>query len=101
MKERNGRESTVINCPCSSSRYHQPATPKGLEVVAQVVSGPGTTIESWVSHPGVDVTWVRLVALMQFATAALGTNGKRRLEVMVGSESVMLEFTVSKSKIAR
>ena len=68
----------------------QATTPKGLEVVAQVVSGQTLTIR------GTGESRVRLIGIdaPDLQQQPWGQAAKERLEVMIGRESVMLEFDV-------
>ncbi len=68
----------------------QATTPKGLEVVAQAVSGQTLAIR------GTGESRVRLIGIdaPDLQQQPWGQAAKERLEVMIGSESVMLEFDV-------
>lgn len=72
----------------------QTTTPKGLEVVAQVVSGQTLAIRG--SESSALMSRVRLIGIdaPDLQQQPWGQAAKERLEVMIGSEPVTLEFDV-------
>lgn len=73
----------------------QATTPKGLEVVAQVISGQTLAIRS-TGEASALMSRVRLIGIdaPDLQQQPWGQAAKERLEVVIGSESVMLEFDV-------